>query len=98
MPGRSESPWGSIILHNDMQKGLENLFKRDAAADPPLEGEGLLDLIREDISHMQFVHPDIVINYEIYKRIGIFLESRGVNVPQNQETGEHIGRRVIAAI
>lgn len=33
---------------------------------------GLLELIREDISHIHFVHPDNSIDYEIYKTIRRF--------------------------
>lgn len=66
------------------RKGLENLFKGYANSEPPLEGEALLQVIREDISHMQFVHPDIVISYEIYKRIRIFLQEKKINIPQKK--------------
>eukprot|EP00178_Gracilaria_changii_P005394 TRINITY_DN1884_c0_g1_i1.p1 TRINITY_DN1884_c0_g1~~TRINITY_DN1884_c0_g1_i1.p1 ORF type:complete len:587 (-),score=68.26 TRINITY_DN1884_c0_g1_i1:3690-5450(-) len=91
-------PWGTILLHNDVQRGLESLFASYMKADPPLKGQDLLDVVKEDLGPMQLASPKIVSYYDILKRIRIFLETSEVNLPRNAETGHLIGKRVIAAI
>lgn len=92
------APWGNLKLSTPKQEGLHNLFVGCATEVPLLKEDALISAIREDISIMEFVHPDIVCNYEIYKKVRKFLNDRLVETPQNLQSGVSIARRVICAI
>lgn len=74
------------------------MFVGYASEDPERKGEQLLSSIRDDVSSMEFVDPDIVSNYEVYKKVRKFLNDRLVETPETPQSGVSIARRVICAI
>lgn len=90
--------FGDIRLSNAHQEGLYNLFIGYAAQSPSPRGEELLEQIREDIEPRELVHPEITVNYAMYKKIRFFLNDHGVDTPSTTYSGGMIVNRLIHAI
>lgn len=94
-----DKPFGEKFKpDNDTQSGLVTQFVEFASEENPPRGIELLDAIRDSMSPIQMVQPDIVKKLPIYNRIKLFLERFGVEVPETNESGRLIARRIICRI
>ena len=91
-------PFGNIRISNAQQEGLYNLFTGYASQNPVPRGDSLLEQIREDLAPRELVHPEITVNFEMYKKIRFFLNQHGVDTPATGASGGLIVNRIIHTI
>lgn len=91
-------PFGNICVSNADQEGIYNLFTGYATQSPTLTGMDLLCQIREDLEPRELVGPMITVNYEIYKKIRVFLNDHGVDTPSTGSSGGMIVNRLLHTI
>ena len=96
-PDGSTRFWRGLQLSNGRQTGLRNLFV-GYEGQVRLTGLQLKETITEELTPTELAHPDVVINPEIYKRLRLFLESRGISCDATRRSGRLIPRRVICAL
>lgn len=89
--------WLCITLTNKRQSGLRNLFVEYEGTED-LTGDCLKSMIQEDLTPVDFAHPDIVVNPEIYKRLKRFLESRGIQCSIRGPSGRFVPRKIIVSL
>ncbi|CAN8067611.1 unnamed protein product [Agarophyton chilense] len=88
--------FGLLQSTNDRQYGIRTAFAAYADdTNPHLAGNALTATIRDDITAIQMVHPDIACNPEIYKCLRRFLEIKGVQCSPTEESGRLIPRQVL---
>lgn len=90
--------WSGLQLSNPEQQAILNLFRGYEVSENALTGENLLEDIRESLFIEEFTRLEVVVNYEICKRIRNFLEGHDVELVRDTETGPSIFKRVLATI
>ena len=84
--------------HNTVQNSLIKIFSGIEEDSEGKSNAEILECIREEIAHTLLCRYDVVIYYEVYKKICLFLEARRIPCLQILESGKLIARRVICAI
>ena len=75
-----------------------SLFAEFATSETPPHGEDLVSEIREALSPLYFVSPDICKKLSIYGKVKLFLERYGVSVPSTEESGTLVAKKIICRI
>ena len=91
-----EGPLDHLELQGNVQRTLGRVFKGLKAYN--LEGLQFLEEMREILCPSMLCHQDVVICYDIFKAIRIFMEERNVSCVPTPESGRMIARRVICAV
>ena len=89
--------WKNFDFTTNEQISLANLFK-GYEDDEDLEGNDLLDTIREDFSLFSFSRLEVQVNYDIYKKVKTFLESRHVSILSSADGTQSIMVRILATV
>lgn len=91
-------PFCNIRLSNAHQEGLYNLFAGYATLVATPRGENLLRKRQEDLEPRELFHPMITVNYEMYKKIRLFLNDNRVETPSTGASGGVIVNHLLYAI
>lgn len=83
---------------NDTQAGFVSLFAELAMSDSPPQGEDLISELKDTLTPMYLIHPEISKKLPIYGKVKTFLERYGVQVPVTEESGTLVARRLICRI
>lgn len=89
--------WKNVEFTTNEQINPANLFK-SYEEDESLTRNELLDTIREDFSLLTFSRLEVQVNYDIYKKVRTFLESRSVSIPASADGTQSIMVRMEATI
>jgi len=83
MPNFNPSkPFGEKFLtDNDTQAGFVSLFAEYAMSDSPPQGEDLISELKETLTPVYLVSPEIAKKLPIYGKVKGFLERYGVDSP-----------------
>lgn len=99
---RSAIPFGDkFATEYDTRAGFMPLFVERATSDRPRTGEDLVSEIKEDMTPINLVDPDISEKLPIYGKIWASLEKFDVQVPIAEEAGikikyfSHLERAII---
>ena len=90
--------FSDLESQNTVQQSVIKIFRAFAEDSDDKTREEVLECIREEVAPSLLCHYDVVIYYEIYKKIRLFLEAKGIQCTQVPESGKLIARRVICAI
>lgn len=97
MPIDPEKPFCNAKLTHDRRNMLLAMFQGISQTEPPLQGNALLQEIRDGKNALGFVHA-IRTNLNLYNKIRDFLKLKGVMMVESEEARRRIARRVIATI
>ena len=84
-----EGPLDHLNLDENLQRNLGRVFKGLIVYN--LQGLQLLKQLRENFSQSMHCHPEVVICYDIYEKIKLFLEERLVSSIITLQSGEMSG-------
>lgn len=94
-----EKPFGEkFTCDNDTQSGFVSLFSDLALMDNPPTGEDLIQELKEAMTPLYLVDPDISKKLPIYGKVKAFLERFGVQVTVTNESGNLVAKRLICRI
>lgn len=94
-----EKPFGEkFTCDNDTQSGFVSLFSELALMDNPPTGEALIQELKEAMTPVYLVDPEISKKLPIYGKVKAFLEKYGVQVPVTNESGSLVAKRLICRI
>lgn len=99
MPFNPAKPFGEKFSpDNDTQAGFLSLFADFALSENPPTGEDLIAEIKDAMTPMYLVDPEICKKLPIYGKVKAFLERFDVQVPVTEESGSLVAKRLICRI
>ena len=82
-----EKPFGeNLTCDNDTQSGFVSVFSELALMDKPPTGEDLIQELKEALTPLYLVDPELSKKLPIYGKVKTFLERFGVQVPVTNES------------